>query len=69
MCGNPILTEKIEEIQNREWEFLKMVEIGVKQILKQRVSLQKNIYDNEKYLRTIKYVTINLPQKLQEKHF
>ena len=69
MCGNPILTEKIEEIQNREWEFLKMVETGVKQILKQRVSLQKNIYDNEKYLRTTKYVTINLPQKLQEKHF
>ena len=69
MCGNPILTEKIEEIQNREWEFLKMVEIGVKQTLKQRVSLQKNIYDNEKYLRTTKYVTINLPQKLQEKHF
>ena len=46
-----------------------MGEIGVKQILKQKIFFLKNICDNEKYMPTTKYVTITPLQNVQKKYF
>ena len=39
--GRPIFAEKIKEIQNWEGEFLKVGEVGIKRLFKQRVSFRR----------------------------
>ena len=39
--GRPIFTEKIKEIQNWGGKFLKVGEVGIKRLFKQRVSFRR----------------------------